>query len=92
VVGIQQWEAQRAADIAGTQRGAQAAQQGAFGGSRQAIMEAEAARNLATQKGDIQAQGSQAAYQQAQQQFNAEQAARLQAQQANQQAGLTVGQ
>ena len=92
VVGIQQREAQRAADIAGTQRGAQAAQQGAFGGSRQAIMEAEAARNLATQKGDIQAQGSQAAYHQAQQQFNAEQAASLQAQQANQQAGLTVGQ
>jgi hypothetical protein len=92
VVGIQQREAQRQADIAGTQRGAQAAQQGAFGGSRQAIMEAEAARNLATQKGDIQAQGSQAAFQQAQQQFNAEQAARLQAQQANQQAGLTVGQ
>lgn len=92
VVGIQQREAQRAADIAGTQRGAQAAQQGAFGGSRQAIMEAEAARNLALQKGDIQAQGSQAAFQQAQQQFNAEQAARLQAQQANQQAGLTVGQ
>jgi hypothetical protein len=92
VVGIQQREAQRQADIAGTQRGAQAAQQGAFGGSRQAIMQAEAARNLALQKGDIQAQGSQAAYQQAQQQFNAEQAARLQAQQANQQAGLTVGQ
>ena len=92
VVGIQQREAQRAADIAGTQLGGQAAQQGAFGGSRHAIMQAEAARNLAQQKGDIQAQGSQAAYQQAQQQFNAEQAASLQAQQANQQAGLTVGQ
>lgn len=91
VVEKQQREAQRTADIAGTQRGAQAVGAGAFGGSRQAIMEAEAARNLATQKGDIQATGSQAAYQQAQQQFNAEQAARLQAQQANQQAGLTVG-
>jgi hypothetical protein len=92
VVDIQQREAQRAADIAGTQRSAQAVGSGAFGGSRQAIMEAEAARNLAQQKGDIQAQGSQAAFQQAQQQFNAEQAARLQAQQANQQAGLTIGQ
>ena len=91
VVGIQQREAQRQADIAGTQRGAQAAQAGAFGGSRQAIMNAEAARNLATQKGDIQAQGLQSAFGQAQQQFNAEQQARLQAQQANQQAGLTVG-
>ena len=91
VVETQQREAQRTADIAGTQRNAQATSAGAFGGSRQAIMDAEAARNLATQKGDIQATGSQAAYQQAQGQFNAEQAARLQAQQANQQAGLTTG-
>jgi hypothetical protein len=92
VVEKQQREAQRTADIAGTQRGAQAVSQGAFGGSRQAIMDAEAARNLATQKGDIQATGTQAAYQQAQQQFNAEQQARMQAQMANQQAGLTTGQ
>ena len=92
VTDIQKREAQRQADIAGTQRGARAAGAGAFGGARQAIENAEAQRNLATQMGDIQATGSQAAYQQAQQQFNAEQAARLQAQQANQQAGLTVGQ
>ena len=91
VVDTQQREAQRQADIAGTQRNAQAVGAGAFGGSRQAIMDAEAARNLATQKGDIQAQGLQSAFGQAQQQFNAEQQARLQAQQANQQAGLTVG-
>jgi hypothetical protein len=92
VVGIQQREAQRQADIAGTQRGAQAVRAGAFGGSRQAIMDAEAQRSLAQQMGDIQATGSQAAFQQAQQQFNQEQQARLQAQMANQQAGLTVGQ
>lgn len=67
VVDIQQREAQRQADIAATQRGAQAVQAGAFGGSRQAIMDAEAARNLAQQKGDIQAQGLQNAFQQAQQ-------------------------
>jgi hypothetical protein len=91
-VNIQQREAQRAADIAGTQRGAQAVASGAFGGSRQAIMDAEAARNLAQQKGDIQARGSQQAFQNAQQQFNAEQGYGLQAQQANQGAGLTVGQ
>ena len=91
VVDIQQREAQRQADIAGTQRDAQAAKTGAFGGSRQAIMDAEAARNLATQKGDIQAQGLNAAFQQAQQQFNAEQGYGLQGQIANQQAGLTVG-
>jgi len=81
VVDIQQREAQRQADIAGTQRGAQAVRSGAFGGGRQAIMDAEAARNLAMQKGDIQAQGLQSAYQQAQAQFNADQARRMQAQQ-----------
>jgi hypothetical protein len=92
VVDTQQREAQRTADIAGTQRGAQAARSGAFGGSRQAVMDAEAARNLSTQKGDIQSSGLQAAYQQAQSQFNADQARQMQAQQANQGAGLTVGQ
>jgi hypothetical protein len=92
VVDIQQREAQRQADIAGTARGQKYARAGAFGGARQAIENAEAARNLAMQKGDIQAQGLQSAYQQAQQQFNAEQAARIQAQLANQQAGLTTGQ
>jgi len=81
VVAIQQREAQRQADIAGTQRGAQATGAGAFGGSRQAIMDAEAARNLSMQKGDIQAQGLQSAFQQAQAQFNADQARRMQAQQ-----------
>jgi len=91
VVGIQQREAQRQADIAGTQRNAQATQAGAFGGSRQAIMDAEAARNLATQKGDIQAQGLQSAYGQAQQQFNADQAQRMQAALANQGMGYNVG-
>jgi len=85
VVDIQQREAQRQADIAGTQRGAKAVGAGAFGGSRQAIMDAEAARNLAMQKGDIQAQGLQSAYQQAQQQFNADQARRMQAEQLGEQ-------
>lgn len=91
VVDIQKREAQRQSGIQGTQQQAQAAQAGAFGGGRDAIMRAERERNLSQQMGDIQATGSQAAYQQAQQQFNAEQQARLQAQQANQQAGLTTG-
>lgn len=56
VVGIQQREAQRAADIASTGRKGEQTRAGAFGGSRAAIMDAEAARNLATQQGDIQAQ------------------------------------
>jgi hypothetical protein len=91
VVEIQKREAARQSGIQGTQQQAQATQAGAFGGSRDAIMRAERERNLSQQMGDIQAQGSQAAYQQAQQQFNAEQQANLAAQQGNQQAGLTVG-
>lgn len=85
VVDIQQREAERQGGIAGTQRSAQAVKSGAFGGGRQAIMEAEAARNLATQKGDIQAQGLQSSYQQAQNQFNADQARQMQAQQLGEQ-------
>jgi hypothetical protein len=94
VVDIQQAAAQRQADIASTSRGAQAVQAGAFGGSRQAIMDAEAARALADQKNAIQAQGLQSAYGQAQQQFNADQAQRMQAQMANigqQQFGANLG-
>jgi hypothetical protein len=81
VVDIQQREAQRQADIAGTQRGAEAVKAGAFGGSRQAIMDAEAARNLATQKGDIQARGLQDAYTRGLGQFNTEQQLREQSRQ-----------
>ena len=81
VVDIQQREAQRQGDIAGTHLASQATKSGAFGGGRHAIMEAEAARNLATQKGDIQARGLQSSYEQAQAQFNADQARRMQAQQ-----------
>ena len=85
VVDVQQREAQRQGDIAGTQRNAQAVGAGAFGGSRQAITDAEAARNLATQKGDIQAKGLQSSYEQAQNQFNADQARQMQAQQLGEQ-------
>jgi hypothetical protein len=46
---------------------AQAVRQGAFGGSRQAIEQAEARRNLQTQLGQIQAQGTQRAFEQGQQ-------------------------
>jgi len=67
VVDVQQREAQRMSDIAGTQQRGQATQAGAFGGSRQAIMEAERQRNLATQQGTIQAQGLQSAFDQARQ-------------------------
>jgi len=45
----------------------------AFGGSRQAIMEAEGARNLLQSQSDITARGYDTAFQQAQKQFNTEQ-------------------
>ena len=82
VVDQQMSSAQRQADIAATQRGAQAVRAGAFGGSRQAVENAEANRALASQKGEIQARGLQSAYEQAQNQFNQEQAQRLNAAQA----------
>jgi hypothetical protein len=94
VVNVQQQEAQRQADIAGTQRNAQATGAGAFGGSRQAIMDAEAARNLATQQGSIQATGLQNAFSQAQSQFNADQGRQMQTDQLNaqqQQYGAGLG-
>lgn len=54
---------------------------GTFGGARQALLQAEGDRNLMRTLGDIQAQGSQQAYQNAQQQFNADQQRQQQAQQ-----------
>lgn len=92
VVNRQQQAAQREADIQRQALGAQFAQAGAFGGGRFGVQQARAAEALARQKGDIQAQGLQSAFGQAQQQFNTEQQARLQAALANQQAGLTTGQ
>jgi len=91
VVNAQQREALRQSGIQRVNEQAAATRSGAFGGGRQAIVEAERQRNLATQLGDIQAAGLQSAFQQAQGQFNTEQQARLAAQQANQQAALTVG-
>lgn len=69
-----------------------AARQGTYGGSRQLLAGLERERNLGMQLGDIQARGMQTAYEQAQQQFNTEQAARQAAQQANLQARLGVQQ
>ena len=66
VVDIQQREAQRQGDVAQQGLAAQAVGAGGFGGSRQAILEAEASRNLQTQLGDIQAKGLAGAYEDAQ--------------------------
>jgi len=88
VVDIQKREAQRQGDIAGTQRQAEAIRAGAFGGSGRHLVEAEAQRNLAQQMGDIQARGSQAAFEQAAQQFQTDEGRNLAMQQANVQAQL----
>ena len=67
-------EAARTSAIQGQQNQAQAVQQGAFGGSRSAIVEAERQRNLAQQQGDIYGRGMQTAFEQARQaqQFGAD--------------------
>ena len=67
VVNTQQQEAIRQSGIQGVQNQAQATQAGAFGGSRQGLLEAERQRNLGTQLGSIQATGLQNAFQNAQQ-------------------------
>jgi hypothetical protein len=64
---------------------------GARGGTREALLQAEAQRGLQQQLGGIEATGRQQAFQQAQQQFGADRAAQMQAALANQQAGLTTG-
>ena len=67
VVDIQKREAERAAEAQRQQLAAQGVAAGGFGGSREALMQSELERNLQQQLGDIQATGSQAAFQQAQQ-------------------------
>ena len=87
-------EAQRSSDIMGQQNAARAVGQGAFGGSRSALVEAERQRNLGMQMGDIRAKGLQDAYTQAANQFNADQARSIQAQQLGEQSrqfGANIG-
>lgn len=60
-------EATRQSNIAGLQTRAQAAQQGAFGGSRQGLMESERQRNLGQNISNIVGQGYNQAFNQAQQ-------------------------
>lgn len=83
-------------------RDANAVSAGAFGGSRNAVANSLAQRDLNTNLQNIEATGAQNAYTNAQQQFNQDQARGLQSQTtnqglnlqgqlANQQAGLTVG-
>ena len=84
-------EVQRQYDITGAQQKSGAAKSGAFGGSREALMAAENQRNAGLAKNQIIGQGYNQAFQNAQQQFNTQQQANLQAQQANQGANLQAG-
>lgn len=67
-------EARRQAEIQRIANAGRLTKAGAYGGSRQAIMEAEGDRNLATNLAGITGRGYADAYNLAQQQFNAEQA------------------
>jgi len=69
VVDVQKRGAIRDYQVGNTMQQAQATQAGAFGGGREAIQRAERERGLMGTLGSIQAQGSQAAYDQAANQF-----------------------
>ena len=79
VVDIQQRQAIDAARQAQLGGNLAAARQGTYGGARQALLQAQREAGLRTQLGDIQAQGLQRSYEQAQQQFERDRAAGLQA-------------
>lgn len=83
---VEQQKRQAVQDYARQIPGLQAAgiRSGARGGTREALVESEARRNLAQQLGGIEATGRQSAYQQAMQQYNVDQAQRMQAELANQ--------
>lgn len=94
VTNILSREATRQSEIQRQADQARLAKAGAYGGSRQAIMDAERARNLATQLGDIQEKGLASAYEQAQKQRLAEAQLGTEAQritEAGRQFGATYG-
>jgi len=83
-------EARRQSQITQTQNAGKLTGAGAYGGGRQAIMDAETQRNLATNLADITGKGYMNAYDKAMQQFNTEQQAAQQAQNLTNQYGLNV--
>jgi len=71
-------EARRQSQITQQQNAGKMTQAGAFGGGRQAILDAETQRNLGTNLANITGQGYNTAFTNAQQQFNADQARKMQ--------------
>ena len=92
VVDVQKREAIRDAQKGQIVQDLGAARQGTYGGSRQLLAGLERERNLGTQLGDIQARGSQAAFENAQAQFERDRAAGMTAGGQNLQAALGVQQ
>ena len=80
VVDIQKQKAIEDAQKAELAQGLASARQGTYGGARQALMTGEREKGLREQLGQIQATGTQAAYEQAAQQFERDRTARLQVQ------------
>jgi hypothetical protein len=87
VVDVQSQQARRQAEIGQQTQQAQAARSGAFGGARDYISRAQGNADLQRTLAGIQATGSQNAFQQGMQQFNAEQAANQSAANLNAQQG-----
>jgi hypothetical protein len=85
-------EARRQSQITGQQNAAKMTQAGAFGGSRQAILDAENQRNLGTNLAGITGQGYNTAYTNAMSQFNADQARKIQEAQLQAQYGMGADQ
>jgi hypothetical protein len=83
-------EAQRQAEIQRVQNAGRLGKAGAFGGSRQAIMESEGQRNLLRNLADIYGTGMQTAYTQGMGQFNTEQDRAQQAQDLTNRYGLSA--
>lgn len=81
-------EARRQATISRIADAGRLSKAGAFGGSRQAIMESEGQRNLLRNMADITGEGYQRAFEQAQAQFNTEQDRARQAQETLNRYGL----
>ena len=92
VVDIQQRKAIDAAKQAQLGANLGAARQGTYGGARQTLLQAQRESGLRQQLGDIQTQGLESAYQQAQQQFERDRAAQLGVGQQNLAAALGVQQ
>jgi hypothetical protein len=88
VLDVQKREAVTDARKAQVAQDLGAARQGTYGGSRQLLASMERERNLGQQMGDIEARGLQAAFENAQGQFERDRAAGMQAGQANLQAAL----